>query len=219
MGNELRRIADEPNRNNPETATRHGEWSHAFSSRDLASIAVLAALWSASEDILGAQLHAVHLPFTGVTLTAIAVFLMVTERALVPRRGSTILMGIVVALLKMFSIGGVVLPPMIAIFMEALAVELTTTAGGVNRLSAAIGGILAEMWTLVQAFVAPLLFGVGMLSMYRMVVSSGSQLLGFALADAIAILVVLIVLHGVVGAVAGLVGWRFSVTAKRLLAR
>ena len=197
----------------------HGGWSHAFSSRDLASIAVLAALWSASEDILGAQLHAVHLPFTGVTLTAIAVFLMVTGRALVPRRGSTILMGIVVALLKTFSIGGIVLPPMIAIFMEALAVELTTTAGGVNRLSAAIGGILAEMWTLVQAFVAPLLFGVGMLNIYHMVVSSGSQLLGIALADATAILLVLIVLHGVVGAVAGLVGWRFSVTTKRLLSR
>ena len=183
----------------------------------MASIAVFAALWSASEDILGAQLHAVHLPFTGVTLTAIAVFLMVTGRALVPRRGSTILMGIVVALLKTFSIGGVVFPPMIAIFMEALAVELTTAAEGVNRLSATIGGILAEIWTLVQSFVPPLLFGVSILNIYRMLMSSGSQLLG--LSDAIAILLVLIVLHGVVGAVAGLVGWRFSVRAKRLLSR
>jgi len=215
LDNESSRIANEPNRNNPETAMSHGGWSHAFSSRDLASIAVLAALWSASEDILGAQLHAVHLPFTGVTLTAIAVFLMVTGRALVPRRGSTILMGIVVALLKTFSIGGIVLPPMIAIFMEALAVELTTTAEGVNQLSATIGGILAEIWTLVQAFIAPLLFGVSILNIYHMLVPSGSQLLGIAIASVL----VLIVLHGVVGAFAGLVAWRFSVRAKRLLSR
>jgi len=216
----LSRIANEPNRNNVETARSQGGRSHAFSTRDLVYIAVLAALWTASEDILGAQLHAMNLPLTGVPLTAIAVFLMVTGRGLVPKRGSTILMGIVVALLKIFSIGGVVLPPMIAIFMEALAVELTMTAGGVKQTTAAIGGMLAEMWSFVHPFVVPpLLFGVEMLEMYKRTVLSGSKLLGIDPANAIMIILVLVALHGVVGVVAGLVGWRFSLRAKRILSR
>jgi len=220
LDNELSRIATEPNKNSIGSTKSQGGWSHAFSTRDLVYIAVLAALWTASEDILGAQLHAMNLPFTGIPLTAIAVFLMVTGRALVPKRGSTILMGIVVALLKIFSIGGVVLPPMIAIFMEALAVELTMTTAGVNQLTGAIGGMLAEMWSFVHPFVVPpLLFGADMLDMYDMVVSSGSKLLGIDLANAIVIILVLIVLHGVVGVVAGLVGWRFSLRAKRVLSR
>ncbi len=216
----MSRIATEPNRNHIESAKSQGGRFRTFSTRDLVYIAVLAALWAASEDILGAQLHAMNLPLTGVPLTAIAVFLMVTGRALVPKRGSTILMGIVVALLKVFSIGGVVLPPMIAIFMEALLVEVTMTAGGVTQITGAIGGMLAEMWSFVHPFVVPpLLFGVEMLDMYEMVVSSGSKVLGLDPANAIVIILVLAVLHGVIGVVAGVVGWRFSLRAKRILSR
>lgn len=220
MGSGLSRIATEPDKNYVEIAKGQGGRPRGFSTRDLVYIAVLAALWTGSEDILGAQLHAMNLPFTGIPVAAIAVFLMVTGRVLVPKAGSTILMGIVVALLKVLSIGGVVLSPMIAIFMEALLVEVTMTVGGATQLASLIGGMLAEMWSFVHPFVIqPLLFGGQMVVIYKRTILAGSKLLGADPLNAIMIILVLVVLHGVVGVIAGVVGWRFSLRAKRILSR
>ena len=194
--------------------------AHRLSVRDLVYIAVLAALWAGSENILGAQLHAMNVPFTGAALTAIAVFLMVTCRSLVRKAGSTLLMGIVVALLKVLSIGGVVLSPMIAIFMEALLVELAMTLGGTNQATSMVGGILADMWAFIHPFVVqPLLFGTPMLVIYGKTVSAGSKMLGIDPSNIIVIILALAVAHGVLGSIAGVVGWRFSERAKRILSR
>jgi hypothetical protein len=196
------------------------ESSRGLSTRDLVYIAVLAAIWAGSENVLGGQLHAMNIPFNGIPLAAIAVFLMVTGRSLVPRAGSTILMGIVVALLKILSIGGVVLSPMIAIFMEALLVELTMTVGGANQLASSIGGMLTEMWSFAHPFVIqPLLFGGQILVIYEKTILAGSNLLGVDPTNVILIILVILVLHGVVGVIAGVAGWRFSSRAKRILSR
>lgn len=206
--------------NNSTIATSGGrkESSRRLSTRDLVYIAVLAALWTGSENILGAQLHAMNIPFNGVPLTAIAIFLMVIGRSLVPKVGSTILMGVVVALLKVLSIGGVVLSPMIGILMEALLVELSMTALGTTQLASVVGGMLAEIWSFVHPFVIqPLLFGAQMLIIYQKTLVAGSKLLGVDPSNVILILLVILVLHAVVGLVAGVVGWRFSSRAKRIL--
>ncbi len=196
------------------------ESSRRLSTRDLVYIAVLAALWTGSENILGAQLHAMNIPFNGIPLAAVAIFLMVIGRSLVPKTGSTILMGVVVALLKVLSIGGVVLSPMIGIFMEALLVELSMTALGTTQLGSLIGGMLAEIWSFVHPFVIqPLLFGAQMLVIYEKTLSAGSRLLGVDPSNVILILLVVLVLHAVVGVVAGVIGWRFSSRAKRILSR
>lgn len=212
--------ANETGKSSTGTLRSGKESSRGLSTRDLVYIAVLAAIWTGSENVLGAQLHAMNIPFNGIPLAAIAVFLMVTGRSLVPRAGSTILMGIVVALLKVLSIGGVVLSPMIAILMEALLVELTMTVGGINQLASSIGGMLAEMWSFVHPFVIqPLLFGWQMAVIYQKTILAGSKLLGVDPANVILIIIVILVLHGVVGVIAGVAGWRFSSRAKRILSR
>jgi len=212
-------LAKEMNKSTMATSGSRKE-SGRLLTRDLVYIAVLAALWIGSENILGAQLHAMNIPFNGVPLTAIAIFLMVIGRSLVPKAGSTILMGVVVALLKILSIGGVVLSPMIAILMEALLVELSMTALGTTQLASLIGGMLAEIWSLVHPFVIqPLLFGAEMLVIYQKTLTAGSKLLGVDPSNVIMIVLVIVVLHAVVGLVAGLVGWRFSSRAKRILSR
>jgi len=196
------------------------ERPHRLSTKDLVYIAVLAALWAGSENILGAQLHAMSLPFSGAALTAIAVFLMVTCRSLVRKAGSILLMGIVVALLKVLSIGGIVLSPMIAIFMEALLMELAMTLGGTSQATSLIGGMLADMWAFVHPFVVqPLLFGTPMLIIYNKTISGGSKMLGIDPANIIVIILALVVAHAVLGAIAGVAGWRFSDRAKRILSR
>lgn len=220
MDSGLNWIANEVGKSSIGTPGNRKELSRRFSTRDLVYIAVLAALWAGSENVIGAQLHAMNIPFNGIPLTAIAVFLMVTGRSLVPKVGSTFLMGIVVALLRILSIGGVLLSPMIAILMEALLVELTMTVGGANQLASLIGGMLAEIWSFVHPFVIqPLLFGWQIVVIYQKTILAGSKMLGVDPANVILIILVIIVLHGVVGAIAGVVGWRFSLRAKRVLSR
>jgi len=191
-----------------------------FSTRDLVYVAVLAAVWAVSENVLGAQLHAMNIPFSGAFLTAIGVFLMVTCRSFVPKPGSILMMGVVVALLRILSIGAVVISPIIAIFMEALLIELAMTFGGTSVVTSSIGGMLAEVWTFVHPFVVqPLLFGLSMLVIYGRTISVGSKILGIDPANIVAIILAFVAIHAIAGLVAGVVGWRFSIGAKRVLQR
>ena len=220
MNNVLNQIVNRVGNSYDKAAKGAGSRFQRFSTRDLVYVAVMAAIWAASENILGAQLHAMNVPFSGAALAAIAVFLMVTCRSLVPKVGSVLIMGIVVALLRIFSIGAVLLSPMIAIFMEALMVEIAMTVGGANQVASLIGGMLAEMWTFVHPFVVqPLLFGTSMLIIYGKTISAGSKMLGIAPSNVIIVFLVLVVVHAVAGVIAGVAGWRFSARAKRILSR
>lgn len=203
-----------------ETIEGRGGRLKGFSTRDLVYIAVLAAIWAVSENVLGAQLHAMNIPLSGAFLTAIAVFLMVTCRSLVTKVGSILMMGLVVALLRILSIGAVILSPIIAIFMEALLVELAMTLGGTSAVASSIGGVLAEVWTFVHPFVVqPLLFGLSMLIIYGRTISAGSKMLGIDPANVITIILALVAVHAVAGVIAGVAGWRFSARARRILRR
>lgn len=191
-----------------------------FSTRDLVYIAVLSALWAASENLLGGQLHAMNIPLSGAVLAAIGVFLMVTCRSLVPKVGSILLMGLVVALLKVLSIGGIVLSPMIAIFMEALLVELAMTVGGTTLLASSIGGMLADMYSIVHPFIfQPLLFGTSMLVIYQKTISATSKIFGIDPANIILIFLALAISQGILGVIGGVAGWKFSARAKRAVRR
>jgi hypothetical protein len=108
---------------------------------------------------------------------------------------------------------------MIAILMEALLVELTMTAGA-TQLASLIGGALAEMWSFVHPFlIQPLFFGGQILVIYEKTILAGSKMIGVDPANVILIILVIVVLHGIAGIVAGVVGWRFSLRAKRVLSR
>ena len=191
-----------------------------FSTRDLVYIAVLSALWAASENLLGGQLHAMNVPLSGAILAAIAVFLMVTCRSLVPKVGSILMMGIVVALLRVLGIGGIVLSPMIAIFMEAALVELAMTVGGTTLLASSVGGLLADMYSIVHPFIfQPLLFGTSMLIIYQKTISAASKIFGIDPANVILIFLALAISQGILGIIGGVAGWKFSARAKQALRR
>ena len=78
-------------------------------------IGVFGALWAAVETTLGSALHVVNVPLTGVLMTGIGITIALIGRLFVPRKGSVFFIGVVTALLKMLSLGGIVLNPMIAI--------------------------------------------------------------------------------------------------------
>ena len=190
-----------------------------FSVRDLVYIGVFGALWGAVETTLGAVLHTLNVPFSGVVLTGIGLSIALVGRLFVPRTGSVLFIGLATAFVKMFSVGGIVLTPMIGILAESLVAEIVLTAmGRPARLSFVIAGGLATLWPFLHPFFTQgILAGAGIFEIYNRTVTNGARLLGLDPSAVFVILAGLIVVHLGIGAVAGLLGWDVGRIVQRRL--
>ena len=101
-----------------------------WTTRHLVTLAVFGALWGVAEMSLGAVLHALKLPLTGLIMSGVGMLVALTGYSFVPRRGAVLTIGVVAALLKAFSVGSVVFSPMLAIVAEAILAELALALGG-----------------------------------------------------------------------------------------
>lgn len=180
-----------------------------FSTKELVTMAVFGALWGAVEITLGSVLKALHLPFSGALLATAGLAIALTGRLFVPRRGSTLFIGVIATLLKLFSIGGVVVGPMIGILSEALLAELVLSLfGKPSRVAFLLAGALGLCWTVVQPFfTGALLFGRDMFEVWLQLVNDGSRLLGLGTGAAVWVIIVLVGLHTLLGALSGWLAW------------
>lgn len=180
-----------------------------FGVRELAYVAVFGALWGGLEMTLGAYLHVIRLPFTGVIMAGVGLPIALVGRRFVPQRGSVLMIGLVTALLKMLSVGGVVLNPMIAILAQSLLAELALLAvGRPRRLAYVLAGALGVSWNVVHPFLTQgLLSGWGIVRVYEWTIERGARLLGLEPSAALVILGGLLVVHFATGALAGWLAW------------
>jgi ABC-type thiamin/hydroxymethylpyrimidine transport system permease subunit len=183
-----------------------------FTTRQLVTMAVFGALWGVVEISLGSVLHAIKIPLTGLALTAIGLMVALIGRLFVPKRGSTFFIGVIATVLKLFSIGNIVIGPMIAILAEALVAELIldifTKPTRLAFMLAVAGGAL---WTLIQPFVTGLLiFGRGLLSIWLDTIDLGSRLFGLSSQAVLWIVVGLVLLYLAVGAFSGWLAWKLG---------
>jgi len=180
-----------------------------FTVRDLVYIGVFGALWGAVEISLGSVLHTLNVPFSGVVLTGIGIAIALIGRLFVPRTGSVLFIGLVTAFLKMFSLGGIVINPMIGIIAESLLAEVALTAlGQPRRLSFIVAGALATFWPFVHPFFTQgILAGAGILTIYQRTLTNGARLLGLDPSAVVLILVGLIAVHLLIGSIAGWLAW------------
>ncbi len=177
-----------------------------WTTRDLVTMAVFGALWGALEMSLGSTLHVLHLHFIGVIMGGIGMLVVLTGFLFVPKRGSVLVMGIVAALLKAFSIGGVVLNPMIAIIAESLLAEagLAVTGRSERRGSLMFAGALGVLWSFFHPFFTQgILAGKGIVTMYHRIIAKTAGILGMNPKAVLMVLVALLLLHILSGAVAG----------------
>ena len=108
--------------------------------------ALFGGLWGAAELSLGVLLSAAHVPLGGMVMAALGVVCLVTARRLHPAVGQSLAMGVVVAFLKVFSMGGMLLGPMVGILVEAEMVEIAFTGAGSSLPAAILGGAGALAW-------------------------------------------------------------------------
>lgn len=180
-----------------------------FTTRELVTLTVFGTLWGAVEISLGSLLHLVNMPMSGPLLAAVGLAIALIGRLYVPRRGSTLYIGVVATVLKLFSIGSVVVGPMIGIMMEAIMAEIVlTTFGRPRRLSFVLAGALAILWTLAQPFFTGiLLFGRDIFVIWLDLLDQGSRLFGIDSSAAAWILLTLGAVHFALGTLSGWLAW------------
>ncbi len=128
---------------------------------------ILGATWAASEIILGSFLHNLHVPFKGNILTTIAFVLLIAVSYKWKNRGLFWRAGLICALMKTMSPSAVIFGPMVAIFMEALLLDVSTRVLGRNFFGFIVGATLAMSWILIQKIFNLILFyGAGLVDIY-----------------------------------------------------
>jgi hypothetical protein len=183
-----------------------------FSIQELVIIGIFGAIWGAIEISAGSLLHSLNIPMTGMFLSAGGLLVAMVGRSFVPRVGSTLFIGITAMLMKMLSLGGIVVWPMIAILMEAVIAEIALTAFGKPRLIAfTITGALGVIYTMIHPFFSQgLLAGRGVLFVWEMLLEEGRRIFGVSLSAALIVIALMVILRLVVGTLAGFLAWNVS---------
>jgi len=202
----------------------------SYTVRDWVYIAVFGALWGALELTLGAYLHVLFPPlantfFTGLIMAGIGVAIALVGHTFVPRFGAVLFIGIITALLKVLSLGGSKIGPIVAILAEVILMELALLPSTLRgkppaRWQYVLGGTLAVAWNFFHKFVMMrLLYGRGITEVYVKMVKDGSQTLGIDVEQTVAIIGILFLLRVLVGAAAGWLAWDLGRLVSRRLAR
>ncbi len=198
-----------------------------FTTRDLVYVAVFGALWGVLEITLGSYLHLIFPPVTtplvgvGTIMTAIGMVVALIGRLFVPRAGSVLMIGVVVAILKALSMGGVKLSAMIAIIIECLLAELGLfLARRSSRWGFMLAGCLAVLWTFFHKFFGSYVFlGRGIYEVYLGVLKKGAQALGIGTGYALVIVAAFLLVRIVAGGLAGWLAWDLGRAVQARLTR
>jgi len=198
----------------------------AFTVRDWVYVAVFGALWGALELTLGAYLHVLFPPLantfiTGLIMAGLGAAIALTGYTFVPRAGAVLGIGVITALLKVVSLGGVKVGPVVAILAEAILIELALLSRRApTRGRYVLAGALAVSWNFFHKFIMMrLLYGQGIAEVYLKMVQEGSQTLGLDAGYALAIIGVLFLFRVVAGAAAGWLAWDLGRLVARRVAR
>jgi hypothetical protein len=198
----------------------------SYTVRDWVTIGLFGALWGVVELTLGSVLHTFFPPqantfLTGLVLGGVGTAVALTGRHFVPHRGSVFLIGVVTALIKLLSPGGVTIGAVVAILVESALMELVLWIARTPHLwSFALGGALAVGWNLPHKFIMMrILYGQNFENVYMKMVKEGSQMLGLDTSVALLILAVLLLIRLIAGAVGGWIAWKLGGAVARRLGR
>jgi ABC-type thiamin/hydroxymethylpyrimidine transport system permease subunit len=188
-----------------------------YTVRDWVYIGLFGALWGVIELSLGTILHVLFPPmantfFTGIILTFIGCIIALCSRFLVPRRGSILLIGVITALLKLISPGGVKIGPIAAILMESILMEGVLLLAPKKRATGFIAaGALALAWSFVHRLVMlRLLYGKPFTDTTLKIAQGGSRAFGIGEAQIAAVLGLMLLVQIAAGAVSGFVAWKLG---------
>jgi hypothetical protein len=197
-----------------------------FSVRELVYIAIFGAIWGAVELTLGSYLHVIFPPLAdtflvGVIMASLGAIVALVGRQFVPRTGAVFMIGSVAAILKMISLGGVKVGPLVAILAESLLMEVgLLLARRDRRWGFVLAGALAVSWNFFHKFIMMyILFGKGVYEVYLNMIQQGASLLGIDVSYALLVIAILFLIRIVAGGLAGWIAWDLGRVVHGRLAR
>lgn len=186
--------------------------------RKTAFIAVFGALWGLSEITLGSLLHSFQFPLTGMIMTALSVIIAVTGSLFIRRFGSITIMGMIASFMKLFSLGGLIITPVLAILIEAVILDIITSAGKRIFFSICLGGGVTLLYAFLHKFtIGAFIYGLEFLQVIKdtiLLLSSDfhiNERLGWYLLGFIGLF------HLLTGIISGAAGWIFHKKIKNRL--
>ena len=187
-----------------------------FKQRSVIFIGVFGTLWGLSEATLGNVLHMLSVPLSGSILSAIGLIIILVARIYNPVRGSTAMMALIAAFIKILSFATVKLGPFVGIVMEGLIVESVLTLLPLGRTAFYVAGLIVGIYPILQNLVTKtILFGLSFVPVILDMVRGISDRFGYALGWWLIGLYVLI--HLVTGLLAAELAWRLQRRVKHSL--
>jgi hypothetical protein len=119
---------------------------------------IVGTIWAASEIVLGSFLHNLKVPFSGNILTAIGIVILISVSYIWTEKGLFWRAGLICAIMKTMSPSAIIFGPMIAIFSEAVLLEISVRLLGKTFAGNILGGMLAMSWNLFQRIMNFIIF-------------------------------------------------------------
>jgi hypothetical protein len=184
-------------------------------SKDMVLISFFGALWGLMEVTIGVTLKGLRIPFGGVLLTIGAIIIFLTGRFFINKKGAGIIIGAIAAFLKIFSLGTLIVGPVIAIIIEGAIAEGVISLFGKKRFSYMIaGGTLLLFTMLYPLFTQGIIYGANVYQIYYEIFNQVSYYLNVEKGHLLYILAGYGLIHFVIGVSAGLIGWRLTQRVK-----
>lgn len=168
---------------------------------------ITGTIWAASEIVLGSFLHNLKVPFSGNVLTAIGLIILISISYIWTERGLFWRAGLICALMKTLSPSAIIFGPMIAIFSEALLLELSIRLFGRTMAGYLIGSMLAMSWNLFQKIANYIIYyGSNIIEVYNNLVKLAQKQLNIQTDIAWLPIIILLIIFALFGLVAGVTG-------------
>lgn len=168
---------------------------------------VLGTTWAASEIVFGSFLHNLRIPFSGNILTAIGLIILISASYKWKEKGLFWRAGIICAIMKTVSPSAVIFGPMIAIFTEALLLEISVILLGKNIFGFLLGSALAMSWVLVQRVLNFIIFyGSNIIDIYSNLMKMAEKQFHIETDMVWLPIIVLVIIHVFSGFLAGIIG-------------
>lgn len=169
--------------------------------------AIAGTIWAASEIVLGSFLHNLRVPFSGNILTAIGIIILISISYLWTDKGLFWRAGLICALMKTMSPSAIIFGPMIAIFFEAVLMDISVRILGRTYAGYLVGAMLAMSWNLFQKIANYIIFyGGNIIEVYNNIMIFAQKQLNTTTNIVWLPVIVLLVLFALFGLLAGATG-------------
>ncbi len=168
---------------------------------------IIGTIWAASEIVLGSFFHNLRIPFSSDILTAIGIIVLISASYKWNERGMFWRAGLICALMKTMSPSAVLFGPMIAIFSQAMLLEIFTRLMGKNVAGFTVGAMFATTWNLFQKIINFIIFyGFNIVNVYADLLKFAEKQLRLNVDLVWSPILVLALIYGVMGIVASIIG-------------